>query len=118
MRGAIMPIQKDLSKAQRRRLRELGAIVYERELSAELAKLEAEFRRWRVAEINAFELSDAVHRFHQGPSRALFSKHDQANAEFTVAHAIHCGVLSKEEAGADILEAVGRHLAFLQQHDE
>jgi len=50
----------ELTKAQRRRLRELGGIAYERDLSGELAKLESEFKRWRGGQISPFELSDTI----------------------------------------------------------
>ena len=90
-------------------------MAYERDLSRELARLEGEFRRWRSREIDAFTLSDAVHRFHQGPSRELFSKYDHSDPEWAVAHAIHRGVVSVEEAGADALESLAKHLAFLRE---
>ena len=92
-------MNREWTKGQRRHLRELGGMACERELSAELAKLEAEFTRWRAKEIDAFGLSAAIHRFHQGPARELFSTYDQSNLEFAVASAIHRGLLSKEEAG-------------------
>jgi len=50
-------------KVQRRRLRELAELAYERELSRELSDLEAEFGRWRSGETNAFDLSEAIHGF-------------------------------------------------------
>src|SRR5262245_3513810 len=108
----------NLTKAQRRRLRELGGMAYERDLSQELGKLEAEFMRWRAGTIDAFALSDAIHQFHQGPSRSLFSLYESSNLEFAVAHAIRRGLISKDEAGADALEALSRHLGFYRMHDE
>jgi hypothetical protein len=72
-----------LTKEQNRRLRELGAAAYERDLSDELTKLESEFKRWRSNEIGAFELSEAIHRFHQGPSRDLFSKYERSVLELS-----------------------------------
>jgi hypothetical protein len=76
---------RELGKSERARLRELASIAYERELARELAKLEDGFRRWRAGEINAFGLSDAIHLFHQGPSRDLFSKYAPSNLEIVVA---------------------------------
>jgi hypothetical protein len=102
---------REFGKAERNRLRELASIAYERELSRELAHLEDEFRRWRRGETNAFDLSDAIHQFHQGASRELFSKYAPPNLEIVVAHAIHDGLISKDEAGPKILECVAGYLA-------
>jgi hypothetical protein len=109
---------RDATKAQRRKLRELGAVAYERELSQELEQLECEFKRWRFGEINAFELSDAIHRFHQGPSRELFSKYDRQNLDFAVAHAIRRGLLSEDEVGKDTLEVIERYIVFLKAQED
>lgn len=110
-------MNRDFTKAQRRRIRELNGIAYERDLSDELTKLESEFKRWRDGEIGAFELLETIHRFHQGPSRELFSKYDHSNMDFAVAYAIHRGVLSEEEAGAGTIELLGSYLAFLREQD-
>ena len=112
-----MKTNREFSKAQRRRLRELGAVAYERDLSAELSKLETEFGRWRAGEIDAYELSDHIHRFHQGPARKLFSVYDHSNLDFAVAHAIHRGLITEEEAGADAIEMLRAHLAFLRDQE-
>ena len=112
-----MNTNREFTKAQRRRLRELGAIAYERELSAELSKIEAEFGRWRAGVIDAHELSDRIHRFHQGPARELFSKYDHSNLDFMVAHAIHRGVLTEKEISADDIEMLRVHLEFLRDRE-
>jgi hypothetical protein len=49
------------TKANKRKLRQLAGVAYERELGAELSKLEAEFARWRRGEIDPCELSDRAH---------------------------------------------------------
>jgi hypothetical protein len=103
------------TKTQRRRIREVARIAYDRDLAQELAGLEGEFRRWRSGEIDSFALSAAIHQFHQGPSRKLFSQYDDSSPEWAVAHAIHRGVVSAEEAGSEALEALAKHLAFLRE---
>ncbi len=112
-----MKSNREFSKAQRRRLRDLGAMAYERELSAELSKLETEFCRWRAGEIDAHELSDRIHRFHQGPARQLFSKYGHSNLDFAVAHAVHRGLITEDEAGADGIEMLRIHLDFLRDRE-
>ena len=108
-----MKTNREFTKAQRRRLRKLGATAYERDLSAELTKLETEFGRLRAGEINAHELSDQIHRFHQGPAQKLFLAYEHSNLDFAVAHAIHRGLITEEEAGADVIEMLRVYLAFL-----
>jgi hypothetical protein len=103
----------EIAKAQRRRLRELASLAYERELSSALGELEGHFLRWRRGEITAFDVSAAIHDFHQGVSRDLFSRH-QADPELVVAGAIHEGVISSDEAGSDTLEHLAGHLAALR----
>lgn len=83
-RAGRMGKDRELDKAERARLRELASIAYERELARELAELEDGFRRWRAGEINAFGLSEAIHLFHQGPSRDLFSKYSPSNLEILI----------------------------------
>jgi hypothetical protein len=105
---------RELGKAERGHLRELATAAYERELSRELGELESAFRRWRGGEINAFDLSQAIHDFHQGASRDLFSKYAPANLEIVVAQAIHDGILSKDEAGSALLEYLADYLTLLK----
>jgi hypothetical protein len=95
----------------RQRLRDLASLAYERELSSALSVLEGEFGRWRGGEINAFDVSEAVHHFHQGPARELFSRYGPSDLELVVAGAIRRGIISRDEAGRDIVERLASYLA-------
>jgi hypothetical protein len=106
------------TKAQRRRIRELAVIAYQRELSEQLGQLELEFKRWRSGEIDPFALSERVHHFHQGPARDLYSKYEDSDLEWPVAHAIHRGIIRPDETDAAVLEVLARHLAFLRRQDD
>jgi hypothetical protein len=112
-----MKTNLECSKVQRRRLRELGAIASERGLTAEHAKLETEFGRWRAGEIDAHELSEGIDGFHKRPARKLFSFYQQSNLEFAVAHAIQRRLIPEEEAGADAIEMLQVHLTFLRDQE-
>jgi hypothetical protein len=94
------------SKAIRRRLRELAGQAYARELGAELAKLEADFARWRSGEIDPFELSDRIHRFHNGRSRDLYVFYDPRDSEVSVARAVGHRILDRTEVPPEILAAL------------
>lgn len=113
-----MKTNREFTKAQRRRLRELGGMAYERELSAELSNLETDFGRWRAGEIDAHDLWDHIHRFHQGPAQKLFSKYERSNIDFAIADAIHRGLITEEEAGADVIEMLRTHLGFLHDRED
>jgi hypothetical protein len=107
----------NLTKEQRQRIRALGAVAHERELSDALAKLESEFKGWRAGEVDAFEMAQKIHRFHQGPARELFSKYDHATLDLAVAQALHREILSQEEAGPLVMQALESTLAFLREQD-
>jgi hypothetical protein len=101
---------KQADKAQRRRLQDLAEVAYERELSRELSDLESEFGRWHAGETNAFDMSEAIHQFHLGPARELFSKYGRSDLGLVVAQAIHNGLISKDEAGAEVIKLLAGHL--------
>jgi len=111
-RSTVM-VRTDLTKSQRRRLAELAGLAYQRDLDAELAKLEAEFQKWRAGELSGHDLSDLIHAFHQGPSRELFKAYDHRFREFAVASAIRRGVLSETEVGPEILALLAPNLSLL-----
>lgn len=94
---------KDLTKSQRRRMSDLAHLAYQRELEIELAKLEAEFQRWRAGSLSPHELSELIHAFHQGPSRELFATYDRKFHRFAVANALLRGVLTEAEVGPDLM---------------
>ena len=100
------------SKAIRRRLRELAGQAYARELGAELAKLEADFARWRSGEIDPFELSDRIHRFHDGKSRELHAFYVPRGAEVSVARAVGERILDRAEVPPEILAALERQIEY------
>ena len=105
-------MRQDLTKAQRRRRRELAGIAYDRELSRELASLEGEFARWRSGTIDAHELDEKIHEFHQGPNRRLYTTYTGGAIELAVAAAIANGIISEAEAGSEMLEILRGGIEF------
>ena len=111
-----MPTFRDMTKSQRRRLRELATQAYERELAAELAGLEQTFARWRGGELTVFEVEAAVHRFHQGPARELFKRYDMA-PDWPVAAAIVHGILKEDEVPPEIRDLLRVNVDFLREQE-
>ena len=101
----------DLPKALKREIRDLGGVLHERLLAAELAKLDAEFARWRAGELDAIELSTLIHKFHEGPPRRLwimFNTNDVRVLGYHLAEAIKDGTMRLEEFSAEALDFLGR----------
>jgi hypothetical protein len=94
------------TKANKRKLRELARLAYTRELGAELAKLEAEFARWRGGEIDPHELSQRIHRFHDGVSRDLYVFYRDVLPVLAVARAVALNVIQEAEIPPEILSAL------------
>jgi hypothetical protein len=92
------------SKHIKRALRELSTRAYEIELGRELAALDGEFTRWRSGAVTAFDLSEAIHRFHEGPARELFLTYTQPHPKSAIASAIHAGILDRTQIAPDVLE--------------
>lgn len=101
-----MSLAGRFTKAQARRIRELGVIAHERELSSALAELELEFGKWRSCQADAFDLEQAIHKFHQGPARKLFTRYDGTMLDLAVAVALRNGVLSEQDVGPELLDVL------------
>jgi hypothetical protein len=108
-------MRNDPEKLKRRRIRELAALAHERELARELGAVELEFSRWRRSEIDAHELREIIHAFHNGPSRRLYSLYNGDLLEMVVGAAIARGVLREEEVPPEMLEVLRRHIDFARE---
>jgi len=91
------------TKSERRLLREAAGYAWEAELGVELMKLLQEFHSWREGRLNVFELSDRIHRFHDGAARELYGRYtsDQAVPWITV-RAVALGLVSEDRLGASL----------------
>jgi hypothetical protein len=88
----------NLPKAAWKAVRQLASLAYERELSAELVRLQGKFDEWRREVIDAFELERAIHDFHNGSARELFNRYSgSAMLDHAVAGAVISGVIGEDE---------------------
>lgn len=79
-------------------IRELASTAYERELSIELSKLRAKFDEWHRDEIDAFELEQAIHAFHNAAARELFNRYSSGPMlDHAVAGAVIRGAVQENE---------------------
>jgi hypothetical protein len=100
------PMMKSLSKPVRKTLRHWTAIAYERELSIELRKLSEFFDQFKSGKNSPFEVSEAIHKFHDGIARELYGTYVLCRGEeqMLVSSAVSNGILSREELPAELLE--------------
>lgn len=90
-----------LTKKQLKHLRKLAGKAYERELSARLEELREKFDLWVSGEINAWQISDLIHEFHDGDSRELYKFYNYGkDYAFQVARAVRYGYLSMNDIEA------------------
>ena len=100
-----MTVDKNrFTKSERKELKRLVGLAYERELAKALESLEENFKQWRKNKISAFVLSELIHKFHNGIARDLWSFYTAGPAELNVKHAIAKGVILKNEISPGILE--------------
>lgn len=86
-----------LGKAQRKELRRLAALAYERELATELEAVEAQFREWHAGNLDVHELSDLIHQFHDGVARDLYIMYTRGQPGSVVAQAVARNVLHEND---------------------
>jgi hypothetical protein len=94
-----MKIMRNYDKATRRKLRELCGIAHERELSEALKKLHIEFSNWQAKKIDAFELKNCVHQFHQKTERQIWTRYsDTGFHDMLVSRALKLAELCRARA--------------------
>lgn len=93
----------ELSKRQKRVLRELLRRAYRAELGMELAKLLVEFQRWKAGEIEPGDVAHAIHEFHDGPNRELSRLYDELDLRLAVARAIALDLVDRSAVPAEVL---------------
>ena len=101
-------------KRIKRLLREQAGQAHEEELRRALVPVAEAFKRWERGELGSGDLSDVIHRFHQGPARDLSVRYDTRYLEMTVAYAITVGVLDRQTIPAELLDHLARALAFYE----
>lgn len=69
----------DLTKSQRKHLRQLEGLCYEKEMSLALESLYEDFQKWKKSEITTWDLNDKIHEHHNGTARELWKLYEEMN---------------------------------------
>lgn len=108
----VKDVDSRFTKSEKKELRKLAGLAYERELAKALEALEESFRQWKKKKISAFELSECIHKFHNGSARNLWNLYETGHAETSARHAITEGIILKTEVCPGILEKLQNNLNF------
>ena len=91
----------DFTKSERRRVRELAALAWDRQLRSELAKIGDAINAMTEQLSSPHDVNDLIHDFHNGISRELFDRFNGNKLWFPVCHAHQDGVLTDDDIACD-----------------
>ena len=103
-----------LTKKQRREVEELQGTAWERELDEELQKLHDEFANWKDGKVDAFDLSQSIHEFHNKAAREPWNFCAHPNP-FAVPSAIARRLIAESEVSASLMEALGDDIEHFRE---
>ena len=101
-------------RQQRRQLRELAGLAWERELAAELRLLSNHFDDWRGGRLGPHELSECIHAFHDGAARALYVLYTRVHPAQLVARGVAYDVISETEIPSALLAKLSQSIEFFR----
>ena len=74
----------ELTKKQRKHIREMSGIAYEREMAAALDNLLMSFQKWKQGEKTPFDLDGEIHQYHNGTARELYKQYATGDPDMAV----------------------------------
>ena len=88
----------DMTKSQKKHLRELSNRCYEIEMSESLDKLNENFKKWKNKDITVWDLNEKVHQHHDGTARNLYKRYELlTDPRVAVAQAVSKGIINIED---------------------
>jgi hypothetical protein len=104
----------DIPKPIKRQMRELAGQAYEIELSKELDKLLEKFNAWKAGQMDAFELEEHIHRFHNGTARELYNRYQGGFLENNIAYAVTTGILDAQAIPDEVMPYLKNAFSFYE----
>jgi len=92
----------ELSKKQRKHVREIAGVAYERAMAAALDKLLTVFQKWKQGKMTPFELDEKLHQYHNGTARELYNQYATGDPDMAVIFALTKEILKIEELNEDV----------------
>jgi hypothetical protein len=64
-------MQGDFTKSEKKRIRQLADLAWDRALRIELQKIAAAIEEMENGQLTPFDVTDRIHQFHSGAARDL-----------------------------------------------
>jgi hypothetical protein len=106
-----------LTREQKRLARELATAARDAELSEALRELDVLFSDWKKGRIDAYQLSDAIHQFHDGQARDLFKMYSGLAPEDLAARAIARELVPPAAVSRELRRALGDWIEVWRRRD-
>ena len=107
-------MQDEYAKADRKLVRKLAGVAWERQLRDELNSIGCVIAEMQSGDLSPFDVNERVHQFHNGISRELYNLYSGPDPWFAVCRAHYDGVLTDE----DLVDASDSVRKGLQQFAE
>jgi hypothetical protein len=99
-------------RQERRHLRELAGVAWERELAAELTLLADQVDEWRAGQLGPHELSDRIHTFHNGAARELYGLYTRIHPSQLVARAVAHELLAESDLAPGLAAKLAQSIEY------
>ena len=109
------------SKSERRFVRELAQIAWERQLRNEIEKLKVVFGEMDAGIASPFDVQERSHQFEVDVARDLFQRYSPSDPWFAVCRARYDGVLTEEDferASDNVRERCRTMVALIEEHHQ
>jgi len=105
----------NLTKKQKKHLKVLAEIAYERDLTRCLEVVANNFESWKRKEISVWDINQDIHNYHNEIARDLFKSYTMKDTAFSVAFGVAQGVISLNDVDescrdriSDLSDAISR----------
>ena len=87
----------DLTKADKKKVRQLAGIAWERELRHEILGIMTAINEMENGSLSPFDVNDRIHKFHNGASRDLYRQYSESLPWLGVCRAFFDRVLTDDD---------------------
>jgi len=108
-------MQQQFPKAVQKELAAIATAAHKAALRRALAELGDHFDRWRRNEIDAFELADRIHEFHDGPNREIYKRFTYEGTDglpIIAAYAVANGLVDEGSVSAETMPYIAPLVGF------